>query len=159
MRSSVGADVQRRLASKNLRRPVARVVVQEWPAAFKFVFEASNPFAARVRILVIFSAHSEPNPVAGGHHNGSRPDLNVKLDNLAGSQQLHFIMGVIRAVRSAQLRIELAMRRAQPALTDGRVRVDGALEHDFVSAGDCVAIRRSPFDRSRSLTAGFLASL
>jgi hypothetical protein len=39
IRSSVGTDVQRRVTAENLGRPVARVVVQEWPTAFELVFK------------------------------------------------------------------------------------------------------------------------
>ena len=107
--------MQRRFAAENLGQPVARVVVQERPAAFKLVLEARNPPTARSLILVILSAHSETDPVSGGHHDGGWPDLDVKLDYLARSQRLLFVVGVIRPVGRAQFRIELAMQaRSQP---------------------------------------------
>jgi len=40
IRIPAGTCIQRRFAPKNLGRPIAQVVVQKRPAAFKLVFEA-----------------------------------------------------------------------------------------------------------------------
>ena len=125
--------MQGSFALENLVRPVARVVVQERPAASKLVLEARNPPTARSLIFVVLSAHREADPVSGGHHDGGWPDLDVKLGYLAWSQRLLFVVGVIWPVGRAQFRIELAMRGAEPALTDGSVRIDRALKHNLLS--------------------------
>jgi hypothetical protein len=42
---------------------------------------------------------------------------------------------VVRAIRKRQLRIELSVRGAKPALSDRRVRVERALEDDSLQVG------------------------
>src|SRR5215510_4830901 len=88
--------------------------------------------AARPLMFVILSAHGETNPVARGHHDGCRPDLDIKLNDFSGGEPLFFIVGVIRPVCRAQFMIELSMRGPEPALADRSVRIDGALEYDLL---------------------------
>ena len=52
-----------------------------------------------------------------------------------GGQWLDLVVGVIGPKRSRQIRIELPMRRSEPALGDRSVRVDGTLEHDLFTLG------------------------
>ena len=132
-RRSVGTEMQRRFAPKDLGRSVARVFVQERAAPFKLILEVRQPAAARSLVLVILSAHSEADAVASRHDDGGWPDLNVQLDYLAWSQRLLLIVGVIRPVRCAQVRIELAVRGPEPSLTDGSMRINRALKHNLLS--------------------------
>ena len=71
-------------------------------------------------------------PIARRHHDAGRPDLDVQLVHLAGRERLPLVVGVIRPVGQRQLRVELAVRGAQPALRDRRVRIERALEGDLL---------------------------
>ena len=54
--------------------------------------------------------------VAFLEHHGRRPDLDLALDGLVGLEPPALVVRVVRAVRQRLLRVELAVRRAQPAL-------------------------------------------
>ena len=54
---------------------------------------------------------------------------------VASATRLFLVVAVIGPVRRRQLAVELAMRGPQPALADRRMRIDGALEHDFLEFG------------------------
>jgi hypothetical protein len=84
-------------------------------------------------VLVIPAADGDRERKAGGHDNAGRPDLDVELDGLARGERLDFVVRVVRAIGEAQLDIELAVRCAKPSLSDWRVRVERALEHDFLT--------------------------
>ena len=116
-------------------RPVDRIVMQEWAAAFQFVLEVRQPPARAAAIFVVLAAHRERDAIARRHHDRGRPQLDVEFDRLAGVERLLLVVRVIGAVRRRELWIELAVRGAQPALRDRRVRVDRALEHDLLHVG------------------------
>ena len=107
--------------------------MKEWPTASQLILEARNSSATCSFVLVIFSAHGEADAGAGRHYDASRPDLDVQLDDLAGSQRLLLIVSVIRPGGSAQLAIKLAMRSPEPALCDRSVRIDRALKYNLLS--------------------------
>lgn len=60
-----------------------------------------------------------------------RPDLDVQLVHGAGGQGLQLVVAVVRSVGPSFRGVEFPVRRAQPALRERRVRVDGALEVDL----------------------------
>src|SRR5229473_1486395 len=49
----------------------------------------------------------------------------------AGLERLLLVVGMPGAVRARELRIELAVRGAQPSLPEGRMRIERALEYDL----------------------------
>src|SRR6476469_1347602 len=53
----VAAKMQRSLPAENLVRPVDRVVVQEWPAAFQFVLEVRQLATRATAVFVILATH------------------------------------------------------------------------------------------------------
>src|SRR5262249_30664666 len=67
-----------------------------------------------------------------------RPDLDLALDDLARLQPPPLVVRMVRAVRQRLLRIELAVRRAQPALGHAlqRLALLTDLEHVFSAGGD-----------------------
>ena len=124
--------MQARVAAEDVRRPVARIIVQERPAAGELVLEIRQPSAARPGIFVVLAADGERDAIARRHHDRGRPDLDIELDHLAGLERLLLVVGVIGPVGRRELLVELAVRGAQPALADRRMRIDGALEDDFL---------------------------
>src|SRR2546422_9261415 len=54
-----------------------------------------------------------------------------ELDRCAGRERLLLVVGMPGTVRPRELRIELAVRGAQPSLPDGRMRIERTLEHDL----------------------------
>src|SRR5690349_7903140 len=95
-------------AAEDRRRPVARIVVQERPAAGELVLEVRQLAAAWAGIDVVLAADREPDAMALRHHDRGRPDLDVELDHLAFLERLLLIVGVIRPVWPRQLLVELA---------------------------------------------------
>ena len=126
------AKMQRGLPTEDLPRPVDRIVVQERPAALQLVLEVRQPPARAAAVFVVLAAHGQRDAIAGRHHDRGRPQLDVELDRRAGRQRLLLVVGVIGPVGRRELRVELAVRGAQPALRDRRVRIDRALEHDLL---------------------------
>src|SRR5215510_13951316 len=100
-------------AAEDRRRPVARIVMQERPAAGELVLEIRELAAARACIDVVLAADRQPDAMALRHQNRGWPDLDVELDHLAFFERLLLIMGVIGPVRLRQLLAELAVRGAQ----------------------------------------------
>src|SRR3954469_1167649 len=99
-------------AAEDRRRPVARIVVQEWPAAGELVLEVRQLAAARARIDVVLAADRKPDAMALRHHDRGRPDLDVELDHLALLERLLLIVGVVWAIGLGELLVELAVRGA-----------------------------------------------
>ncbi len=75
------------------------------------------------------------NAVARRHDDAGRPDLDVELVDLSGRERLLLVVRMVRPVGQRARRIELAVRRAQPALRDRRARIERALEDDFLPGG------------------------
>src|SRR5689334_10867828 len=123
--------MQRRSSPEGARRPITRVVVQERPATAQLVLEIGEPGAGRALPLVVAATHRDGEAMAWRHHDGSGPQLDVELNGLAGLQRLHLVVRVIRPVVGGELLIELAVRRAKPALSDRRMRIDRAREYDL----------------------------
>src|SRR6266699_2719645 len=111
-----------------------RALMHEWAAAGHRVLHVGET-SERPGMLVIPAADAQPDAVAGGNDDGSRPDFHIELDDLPGLQRLRFVMRVVGPIRRGTLRVELAMRGAQPALPDGRMRIERALEHNLVQIG------------------------
>src|SRR5439155_3107283 len=128
VRRPTRAAVDRDLLAEDLGGSIARVVVLEGTDTGEDRTERSETRRRTTRILVVAPAHGEPDPVAYRHHDRGRPDLDVELVHLPRSQRLPFVVGVVRPIRQRQLRIELAVRGAEPCLGDRRVRVWRALE-------------------------------
>src|ERR1700682_5120962 len=76
---SPAAEMQRRGATKNLRRAVDRIVVQERPAAFQLVLEVRQLASARAAVFVVLAADGERDPMARRHHGRGRPAPEVQL--------------------------------------------------------------------------------
>src|SRR5438876_9088121 len=110
-------------AGEGLRRPVARVVVEEPARALLH--------ACFARALEVLSLQGERETVACGKREARRPDLEIHLDGLAGSQLLRLVVRVIRLPFGGALRIELSLRDAQPSLRDRRLGLDRTQERDF----------------------------
>ena len=106
--------------------------MDEGPAALHRVLHVRKHCRVTV-VLVILAADAERDAVAPGHHDAGRPDLDVELVHLARDQQLLFAMRVIRPAGQRARRIELAVGGTQPALCDGRVRIERPLEHHFLA--------------------------
>ena len=124
--------MQRHFSAVHRSRPIAWVVVHERAAAAHRILHVRE-HRRLSRVFVILAANGERDPVTRGDHDARGPDLHVELDRLPGGERLDFIVRVIRAVGQGQLRVELAVRGAQPPLAHRRVRVERALEHDFVA--------------------------
>ena len=142
------AGVEGDLIAEGLRRPVHRVVVEEGPAALHHV--GHGPQLGRLPcILVIPSPDRKSDPVPGRHDDAGGPDLHVKFVDLPGFQRLHLIVGVIRTVFRAALRVELAVRRSEPALAHRCVGVQSPGEDD----PPCRRDRKTRSTRKRSASA------
>src|SRR5262249_30841695 len=85
--------------------------------------------------LVVAAAHRESKTETRGYDDAGGPDLDVELDRFARSQFLGFVVDVPGPVRQALLRVELALRGAQPAETDRHARVVRALEGHLFAVG------------------------
>src|SRR6266516_5188365 len=131
---AAAAEMQNVPAAEHIRRTVDRVVMHERAAAGHRVLHVGET-GGLPGMLVILAAAAQPDAVAGGNDDGSRPDFHIELDDLPGLQRLQFVMRVVGPIRRGTLRVELAMRGAQPALPDGRMRIEGALEHHLVQIG------------------------
>src|SRR5260370_295425 len=91
-----------------------------------------SPAATPSRVDIIVAAHREADAVAFGHDDRCRPNFQVKSNHFAGPKRLLFTVRVIRPIWCRCFFIELAVRSAQPALADRRVRIDGALKYYFL---------------------------
>src|SRR3954453_13252116 len=110
-------------AAEDCPRPVARIVMQEGPAAGELVLEIGQLASARPCIDVVPAADRQTDAMAPRHHDRGGPDFDVELDHLALLERLLLIVGVIGAVRLRELRTELEVPCAQPAWPDRRMRI------------------------------------
>src|ERR1043166_8710627 len=127
-------EVQRVGAAEDFLRAVARVVVNERADAALRVADARDKDRLAGR-LVVAAAHGESKTETRGYDDARGPDLDVELHRFAGSEFLGFIVAVPGPVRQALLRVELALRGAQPAEADRHARVVRALEGDLFAVG------------------------
>src|SRR6266487_4501488 len=131
-RRSPRTEVQRDFPAEDRGRPVGFVVVDEGSAAAHGIFHIGEGRSFPV-VLVVFSADRERDAKSRRHDDAGRPDFEVELDDFAGLQGLLLVVGVVRTVMQRAHWIELPLRCAQPALSDGRARVERALERDLLS--------------------------
>src|SRR6266545_4422319 len=80
---------------------VVRAVMRVWKAAHA---------VARLDV--------EPDAMAFPEDHAGRPDLHVYASHFVGLQPLAILMRVVGAIGQGERRVELAVRRAQPALGD-----------------------------------------
>ena len=84
-------------------------------------------------VLVVLAAHGEREPPAGGNDDAGWDELDVALVDVAGRERLDAVVGVVGPVGRGALRVEAAVRGAQPTVSDGGVGVCRAHEGDFVA--------------------------
>src|SRR5215468_10968063 len=114
------------------RRAVHRVVVEERAAAGHLVLERAEPGRPGTVDLVVAAPDGQRHPVPGREDHAGGPDLDIGLVDLARDERLDVIVAVVGPVGGGQLRVELAVGQAEPALCDRGVRVNGARERDFL---------------------------
>src|SRR5882672_496303 len=119
------AAVYRMRAAEARGWPVPRVVVQE-PARAPL-----RPGLARP--LEVLALERERDAVARRQRRAARPDLDVDLDDLARLELLRLVVRVPGLVRARALRIELPLRRAQPALRHRGPRLDRREERHLLA--------------------------
>src|SRR6266545_6708366 len=84
----------------------------------------------------------EPDAMAFPEDHAGRPDLHVYANHFVGLQPLAILMRVVGAIGQGERRVELAVRRAQPALGDrDGLALLAQLENVFAARSD-VAQRR-----------------
>jgi hypothetical protein len=88
MRLLVTAEMQRRHAAEDVRRPVDRIVVQERTAALQFVLEIRQLAATGATVLVVLASDRYADPVPGWHHDRCWPNLDIELHDVAGFEPL-----------------------------------------------------------------------
>src|SRR3954466_8377905 len=129
------AAVQRHLAAEHGRWSVPRVVVAEGADPAETRPKGSEARAGSPGILVVAAAHAQRDPVALRDDEAGRPDLDVELVDLSRRERLRLVVRVIGPVRHRKRRVELAVRGAQPTLSDGSVGIERALEGYFAQVG------------------------
>src|SRR5262245_37113082 len=85
---AVAPEVQGGGAAEDVRRAVARIVVQEGAAAPELVLEVGETPAARPGVFVVLAPDRQPQAATCRQHDRARPDLDVELHHLAGFQRL-----------------------------------------------------------------------
>ena len=122
---ALGADV--------LSSPAATIArASEMLRTRAFWGHVGKPAAGPTGIHIVATADAQRDTIALWHNDAGRDDLDVELIDLSGRERLPFVMGVIGPERPRELRVELAVRCAQPALSDRGMRVERALEHHFL---------------------------
>src|SRR3954447_26101562 len=86
------SEVQRGLAAENRGRTVARIVVQERPAAAELVLEIRQACAGCFAPLVVAAAHGKGKPIAKRHDDRGRPELDVERHDLIRRERLRLVM-------------------------------------------------------------------
>src|SRR5262249_7565627 len=117
-------------AGGEVRRAGPPGVVQEPAAPRPLGPGRAHAARARAADLVVAATDGQRHPAAGRDDHAGGPDLHIGLIDLARGERLDLIVAVVGPVGGAQLRVELAVRQAEPALREGGVRVDGAREGD-----------------------------
>src|SRR5260221_8512391 len=110
------SGMERVPAAEDRRRTVARIIMQERPAAAQLVLEVRQPRSGRFLPFIVSSPYAERQSVARGYDDARRPDLDVELHHLAGLERLRLVGGVGRPVLGRAPRSELAVRGGQPSL-------------------------------------------
>src|SRR6266542_1944194 len=127
-------EMQRSAAAEHVRWAVDRIIVHERPAAGHRTFHVGKA-GRRPGMLVVLAADAQSDAISGGNDDGRRPDFDPELDDLPGLQRLQLVMRVVGPIGRGKLAVELAMRGAQPALSDRRERMERYLEHHLVKLG------------------------
>src|SRR5262249_10451791 len=96
-------------SGENLRRPIARIVMQERTASRQLILAIRQPSAAATRIDVVLATDTQADAMTGRHDDRGRPDLHVERNNLAPLERLFLGVPVIRPVRLGKFFIERAM--------------------------------------------------
>ena len=131
----LSAAVERHVFAEHRGRPVLGVGVNKTTATSELVFHVGEAAAHAARIFIVLSAHREGDPVALGNHDAGRPNLDVEFIDRTRRQGLFLIVRVVGPVGQCFFRVEFPVRGSQPALRDGGVRVECALEYDFFHVG------------------------
>ena len=125
-----GGKVQCIPAVEDGGRTVIRVNVKKRADAFHRIGCVRQRNIAPID-FIIFAAHCECQPIARRHYNRGRPDFDVELDRLAGYERPFLVVAYAMVDRAAIFRIELAMRRAQPAEPNWHARIIRTDEGDL----------------------------
>src|SRR3954462_3335993 len=126
--------MQRHLAAEDGGRTIGLIVVRERTAALHRVLHVRKR-RRRIVVLVIASADAEREPISRRNHDARGPDLDVELHRHAGLERLLLIVRVPRPVRQALRPVDLAVRGAQPALSDRRLGIERSLEQQLLPGG------------------------
>ena len=129
---TIGSGVQGYVTAKDGRWTIARIVMGEWADAGPNLAERFHAGSRLARKDIVGAAHRKREPIAFRQHNAGRPYFDVDLVDLVGRELLLLVMSVIRAIWQRELRVEFAVRAAQPALRDRRMGVERALESDLL---------------------------
>src|SRR5258708_26280274 len=97
-------------------------MVDEGPAEAHGVLHVGEGRGLAV-VLVVPPADRDRDAIARRNDDAGRPDLDFQLDYFAGFQGLLLVVRAEGSVRQPAPRIELSLRRAQPAPPDGRARI------------------------------------
>src|SRR4051812_33594825 len=98
--------------------PVARIVVQERPAARQLVLEIRELAPARAAVDVILAPDGQADAATRRDNDRGRPDLDIELRHLALPERLLLVVAMVGPVGGGELLVELAMRRPQPTLAN-----------------------------------------
>ena len=97
-------------------------------------FEPLGPGVAS-RMFIIPAANGKTNPVPGRHSDAGRPDFDIELVNFTRHKALDLVMGMIRAIIQRSFKVQLTVRRPQPAERNRRMGVIRALESHLFHVG------------------------
>src|SRR4051812_876628 len=78
--------------------PVARIIVQERPAARKLVLEVRELAPARTAVDVILAADGQADAATRRDNDRGRPDLDIELDHLALPERLRLVVAMVGPV-------------------------------------------------------------
>lgn len=120
-----GACIQR-------SRSVLGIVVQEWAAASQWVLHVGQT-RRRPIPFVVATANGERDAVPRGNHHAGRPYLNIHRYHFTWRDELGALMTVERPPRQRPIGVFLAVRQAKPPLSRRGMRIERALEDDFLS--------------------------
>ncbi len=95
MCQTIRAGVERYLSAEYIQRTILTMIMPEWPHT-----EVDPPADRHQRLLetridVIPTSHAQPDAVTLRHDDAGRPDLHVKVIDLARLERLLLVAGVI----------------------------------------------------------------
>src|SRR5258708_4069184 len=114
VRSEARLKVQCVLATEDFRRSIALFGVQKRTDAGHPVHCVGNSGVAEI-VTVVVAPHIQTEAVARRNDDRGRPDLDTQLARTVRLGRLRLVMRMDRPVGQGLLRIQLAMRRSQPA--------------------------------------------